>query len=236
MNTSEQCNDLYKALSIAQGEIQNPSKDAINPHFKSHYADLSGGINAIRAALANNGLSIVQITSMRDDVLMLTTRVCHSSGQWLEGEYPVCKFPSAPQIAGSAMTYARRYALFAIVGIAGEDDDGETANQSITPAATKKPFVRAVQDKFPGAREMPRDEIPFQDDPRGELSPSISEYTADAMETINKWSSNAVALWEWWKSEAPHRESVGIKESSTVFNELYIAMSDKGKAIKGATQ
>ena len=67
---------------------------------------------------------------MHDDTLMLHTALCHSSGQWIISAWPVVKLPAAPQIIGSALTYARRYTLFALVGIAGEgdDDDGNAAS------------------------------------------------------------------------------------------------------------
>jgi ERF superfamily len=135
MKSSEQTNEISAALAKAQGAINNPGKKAENPHFKSHYADLSGGINAIRDGLSTNGIAYTQATRIEGDVLMLDTRLAHSSGQWIECEYPVCKFPVQPQIMGSCMTYARRYSLFALVGIAGEDDDGNDASRAVIPAA-----------------------------------------------------------------------------------------------------
>jgi hypothetical protein len=133
MKSSEQTNELSAALAKAQGIINNPGKKAENPHFKSQYADLSGGINAIRDGLSVNGIAFIQATRIEGDVLMLDTRLSHSSGQWIECEYPVCKFPAQPQIMGSCMTYARRYSLFSIVGIAGEDDDGNAASKTVIP-------------------------------------------------------------------------------------------------------
>ena len=134
MKTSEQTNELVTALAKAQGSLANPTKDARNPHFNSRYADLSGGLNAIREALSVNGLSVIQAPRIDGDVLMLDTRLSHASGQWIECEYPVCKLGVPQQQIGSAMTYARRYSLFAVVGIAGEDDDGNDASKSETPA------------------------------------------------------------------------------------------------------
>lgn len=122
---SERIDAVSAALAKAQGQIENPSKSALNPHFKSQYADLSAGLNAIRAALSANNLAVVQTTRMRDDMLMLHTMLAHGSGQWIASEWPVVKLPSPPQAIGSALTYARRYTLFALVGIAGEDDDDD---------------------------------------------------------------------------------------------------------------
>jgi hypothetical protein len=134
MLTSDAIDAISAALAKAQGDIINPAKEAQNPHFRSHYADLSSGINAVRDGLSKNGIAFVQSTSLEGDTLMLETRLTHSSGQWLSSMFPVCRFPAKPQEVGSAMTYARRYALFALVGIAGEDDDGEAANKAETPA------------------------------------------------------------------------------------------------------
>ena len=128
---SEQIDAISAALAKAQGQIANPTKGAVNPHFKSQYADLSAGLNAIRAALSANAIAIVQTTMMEEtDVLMLRTMLTHSSGQWILSEWPVVKLPAPPQVIGSALTYARRYTLFALVGIAGEgdDDDGNAAS------------------------------------------------------------------------------------------------------------
>ena len=128
-----QCSDRIDAISAAlakaQGQIANPAKGAVNPHFKSQYADLSSGLNAIRAALSANSIAVVQTTRMEGDVLTLNTMLAHSSGQWIGSQWQVCKLPAPPQVIGSALTYARRYTLFALVGIAGEgeDDDANAA-------------------------------------------------------------------------------------------------------------
>jgi hypothetical protein len=145
MKSSEQTNEISASLSKAQGAINNPGKKAENPHFKSHYADLSSGINAIREGLSANGIACLQATRIDGEVLMLDTRLTHSSGQWFECEYPVCKFPAQPQIMGSAMTYARRYSLFSLVGIAGEDDDGNAAAKAEVSAPPPKEFITAEQ-------------------------------------------------------------------------------------------
>lgn len=144
LRCSAQINEIVGALAKAQGAINNPAKKGVNPHFNSKFADLSMGINAIREGLSVNGLAVIQSTRMQGDVLMLDTRLAHSSGQWFEAEYPVCKLPAQPQAIGSALTYARRYSLFGIVGIAGEDDDGNAANETQTPA----PMALVDSDQF----------------------------------------------------------------------------------------
>ena len=123
-----QCSDRVDAISAAlakaQGQIANPTKGAVNPHFRSQYSDLASGLNAIRAALSANAIAVVQTTMLaNDDTLILRTALCHASGQWIISAWPVVKLPAPPQVIGSALTYARRYTLFALVGIAGEGDD-----------------------------------------------------------------------------------------------------------------
>ena len=148
MKTSESTDAISAALAKAQGEISNPAKEAQNPHFRSSYADLASGVNSIRIPLAKNGLAYLQATRLDGEILMVDTRISHVSGQWVESEFPACRFPAKPQEVGSALTYARRYALFALVGIAGEDDDGNAANQTETPARKSEP-VKPVQFRPP---------------------------------------------------------------------------------------
>lgn len=145
MKSSEQTNEISAALAKAQGTINNPGKTAINPHFKSQYADLSSGINAIREGLSSNGIAFVQATRVEGDVVMLDTRLTHSGGQWIESEWPVTKLPAQPQVIGSALTYARRYSLFSLVGIAGEDDDGTAASKAEIHAPPPTAFISPEQ-------------------------------------------------------------------------------------------
>ena len=132
MQTSDQVNEIAAALAKAQGAIENPGRDAVNPHFRSKYADLASGLVAIKKGLSDNGIAIVQVTYVNSDNMMLETRLIHSSGQWITSHYPVCKMPANQQQMGSALTYARRYSLFALVGIAGstDDDDGNDARRT----------------------------------------------------------------------------------------------------------
>lgn len=137
MNTSESIEHIAAALSKAQVELQNPPKNKVNPHFNSAYVDLSDGLDTIRKALGKHGLSFIQATNAVDNFIILHTRLMHLSGQWIESTYPVCGMDKH-QAMGSALTYARRYALFAMVGVAGEDDDDGNAAQDTTPKTAPK--------------------------------------------------------------------------------------------------
>jgi hypothetical protein len=128
MQTSEGINDLAAALAKAQGEITGALKDSANPFFKSKYADLASCWDACRAPLSKNGLSIVQGLNVTEGHLYLQTRLMHATGQWISSTTPVTPKDDTPQGMGSALTYARRYALTAMVGVAQVDDDANAAS------------------------------------------------------------------------------------------------------------
>ena len=124
MNTSEQISELAAALAKAQGAMENAIMNRTNPHFKTKYADLAAVLNAARKPLSANGLAIVQ--TIGDGVLH--TRLLHTSGQWIASEHPL-PMSGRPQEIGSALTYARRYSLSALIGIAADEDDDANAAQ-----------------------------------------------------------------------------------------------------------
>lgn len=127
MEQSEQINELAASLSKAQGKITGALKDSSNPFFKTKYADLASVWDACREQLSANGLAVVQTVSGEGEMLRVTTSLIHSSGQWMRDTLPLKPSKSDPQGIGSAITYARRYALAAIVGVAQIDDDAEAA-------------------------------------------------------------------------------------------------------------
>jgi hypothetical protein len=131
MNQSESIAKLATALSIVQGKLSHAKKDSANPFFKSKYADLESVWDACRDLLAGNGLSVMQFPGeFIDGTMSMTTILAHSSGEWIgqEMSLPVSK-PDA-QGSGSALTYMRRYALAAVVGVVQADDDANAAVQS----------------------------------------------------------------------------------------------------------
>lgn len=138
MTTSEQIQDIAAALSKAQGAMKPAIKDASNPHFKSKYADLAANVEAAREPMSANGLSVVQEAVTVQGGVAVTTRLLHSSGQWIQFE-PLT-IPTAKSDAhgvGSATTYARRYALGAVLGLVAEDDDGNAATTNRPSAVAK---------------------------------------------------------------------------------------------------
>lgn len=125
---SDQINELAAALAKAQGELAPAIKDSSNPFFKSKYADLSSVWTSCKEPLAKNGLAVIQTMDMKDGQFVLLTTLAHASGQWMRSCLPILSEKNNAQGLGSAITYMRRYALSAIVGITcDEDDDGNAA-------------------------------------------------------------------------------------------------------------
>ena len=127
MKSSELINELAAALCKAQAEMGGAVKDSSNPFFKSSYADLTSVIKAIKQPFSDNGLSYTQFPVTFEDRIGVVTRLMHNSGQWLEMDYTLPTVKKDPQAAGSAISYARRYALQSIAGIPTAEDDAESA-------------------------------------------------------------------------------------------------------------
>ena len=133
--SSESIGTIAAALAKAQAELTNPEKSLIatirSPFPREsdrtfRYAPLSSGLEIVRKSLGRHEIATVQTTEIDMDagLVRLTTVLAHSSGEWLSSDWPVCPISDtgSPQRMGAALTYARRYALFTLVGIAGEDD------------------------------------------------------------------------------------------------------------------
>jgi len=133
--SSETIGAIAAALAKAQAELSNPEKALVatirasNPRDQDQtfrYAALSSGLDIVRKALGGHEIATVQATAIDNEagLIRLTTTLAHSSGEWVSSEWPVCPIgeTATPRRMGAALTYARRYALFTLVGIAGEDD------------------------------------------------------------------------------------------------------------------
>src|SRR2546430_10533538 len=133
--SSDAIGNISAALAKAQAELTNPEKSLVatirSPFPREsdrtfRYAPLSSGLEIVRKSLGRHEIATVQTTSIDEGagLIRLTTTLAHSSGEWVSSDWPVCAVSetSAPHRMGAALTYARRYALFTLVGIAGEDD------------------------------------------------------------------------------------------------------------------
>ena len=142
---------LYTALVKCQTQIKVALKDSANSHFKSRYADLTSVMLACKDALAANDLAVLQLSRIHESgTPVLVTRIIHVSGEHIEGEFPlVCKDPNDPQKLGSAVTYARRYALAAALGITADDDDGQAASgHSVAPSVAKPAPAQSKTEEY----------------------------------------------------------------------------------------
>lgn len=129
---------LAKALAAAQAELEPAAKNAENPHLRNRYADIAAVFEAIRKILPKHGLAVSQMVLPTEGKAHVRTLLMHESGEWIAGE---CVLPpdraGGPQGMGSAITYARRYSLSALLGVVSEDDDdGEQAQHS--PSKTRQ--------------------------------------------------------------------------------------------------
>jgi hypothetical protein len=137
MKMSETIAELATALSKAQGQIEDASKDGLNPAFRSKYADLAAVRAVIREPLAVNDLAVMQFPRTRQNYVEVETMLVHKSGEFFSEtlEIPVAKFDAHG--IGSGITYGRRYGLMSILCLAAVDDDGNAAVEK-TPAPPVK--------------------------------------------------------------------------------------------------
>jgi len=173
---------LASALAKAQGELVNPEKSLVatirgagpkGTEQTFRYAPLSSGLDIVRKILGQHEIATVQTTSIdqRAGIINLTTVLAHASGEWIASDWPVCAISetATPHRMGAALTYARRYALFTLVGIAGEDDldapDLATPTTSATAAEKLAPQKNARPNggrgNSPGAKATLRPSLPI---------------------------------------------------------------------------
>jgi ERF superfamily len=159
--SSETIGTLAAALAKAQAQLVNPEKSLVGTIRSDHasgsersfrYAPLSSGLDIVRKTLSQHEIATVQTTSIDDAarVVRLSTVLAHASGEWIASDWPVCAISemAVPYRMGAALTYARRYALFTLVGIAGEDDlDAPDLLSPATPTENKKDRLNGGQGK-----------------------------------------------------------------------------------------
>lgn len=162
MNKSETIANLAQALSKAQGQMGSAKKDADNPYFKSKYADLASVVDAIKEPLSKNGLAYSQLPFVDEHGVHVETILMHLSGEWVSSKLTMRPVKTDPQGVGSTLTYARRYGLQSMVGIAADDDDdGNLGSGNLGKAPPKPPpktKPRQDHEQPPPAHE-PEDDI-----------------------------------------------------------------------------
>ncbi len=210
MRCSEHIELIAAALSKAQAVMEGAKKDSVNPFYHSKYADLAEVWDTCRKPLTDNGLSFVQaigaesgaftvatvkgkdgrdITMMR---LSVTTRLLHSSGQWIE-DIITMPVETDPQAIGRVTTYIRRYAVMAMCGVAPEDDDGESAAERGQPQPEQK--TPPIQPTVHFCKEH---NTPFHEFAKGEA----------------KWWSHPTADGKWCNEAKKQQDTDGYLPNS----------------------
>jgi hypothetical protein len=246
--SSESIGAIASALAKAQSELTNPEKSLVatirSPFPREsdrtfRYASLSSGLDIVRKALGKHEIATVQTTSIDNDVglIRLTTVLAHSSGEWVSSDWPVCPVgeTAAPHRMGAALTYARRYALFTLVGITGEDDldapdlpviASEGASPAVSPPGkiNGQAFEKAIAPlSRPGSglRRNLRPSQPVLDaDASGAVRERLVNEVAalDAAETAIEWAGrnlgakNTLTAEDASAVEAAFRDRMGVLE------------------------
>ena len=220
---------LATALAKAQIELTNPEKSltgTIEPQRgeggprQFRYAPLSSGLEIVRKTLGQHEIATVQTTAIDQaaGIVNLTTVLAHSSGEWIASDWPVCPVAetATPHRMGAALTYARRYALFTLVGIAGEDDLDAPDLTDPAPESDKldtnsKSGVNGGQQRSASERRATRSRVKSgTDSPRRELSATLSESLGTELlrEIEGFGSADDAALWAQRRLVAKNQLSV----------------------------
>jgi len=211
--SSETIGAIAAALAKAQIELTNPEKSltgTVNSESPREdgrsfrYAPLSSGLEIVRKCLGKHEIAAVQSTAIDKEaaLIRLTTTLAHASGEWMSSEWPVCSVSetSAPHRLGAALTYARRHALFTLVGIAGDDDTDAPAVQA---RATQQPIevprgagaVNGAQPTWRGPRTAPgsKRSIPSEVDSAARRHELLAELAKmDTAEKLSGWAKQTI--------------------------------------------
>lgn len=245
MEKSPEIGELCAALAKAQMSMEGARKDKTNPHFKAAYADIASVWEAIRDPLAAAGLAIMQWPRTVEGGVEIETILTHQSGQYISD---ILSMPCTPMNAhgiGSAITYGRRYALMAVVGVAPVDDDanGAVGAPGSAGAGTqfrpegRRPLPAAVQrqDRPAQVAEAQRDGLttnpvkPAAAPANGANATKRAMWCQDAMDGF-KLAASKEALTEWWKTNV---EKLAVIEESMpmLYEKLLVAYDAALEAI-----
>ena len=145
IRTSESITKITQSLLKVQKQIKFAVIDTDNAYYKSRYASLGSVVDACKEALNNNGIVFIQGASSNKDLprmVCVTTRLLHESGEYIEDTIGVPYVQDTPQAYGSSLTYARRYALSALLGIVSDEDDDGNAGSGLEPKTPQKPQAK----------------------------------------------------------------------------------------------
>jgi hypothetical protein len=219
---SESIGAIAAALAKAQGELTNPEKSlTATIRFPREggrtfrYASLASGLDIIRKSLGQNEIATIQTTAIDQDFgqIRLTTLLAHASGEWISSDWPVCGVSeiAAPHRMGAALTYARRYALFALVGIAGEDDL-DAPDMLTEPAAAPDDTSPSI----PTGRQPPNGSIHKSRQPKPVLAPEPSAALRDQLIAELKKLKDGEDLALWAHRCLPAKNTLTADDARTV--------------------
>ena len=160
MNVTEGSDLLFKAIAAAQGEFTTVEKNAKNPHFNSKFAPLDSIIEMIRPILPKHGLSVIQFTDIPEsgNGVIIETIITHESGQYISGRLQMPTVKQDPQGYGSSITYGRRYALGAALGIVSDEDvDGNQPEGAERQTRTQQKQQQPAKSAAQGQSSDPKD-------------------------------------------------------------------------------
>jgi hypothetical protein len=234
MLQSTEIAELYSALSAAQAELANPTKDKTakvstrtGGTYSYSYADIADVLEGVRPILSKHGLSILQFTVINDGDLTLRTRLAHKSGQFIEADYPVCRIGGDHQQMGAALTYARRYALCPMLGIAA---DGDTDANGAAEAPRRDQQQKAQGNSRPQERAAA---------PSTTTTTEATPSADDALAYMTEWRTyldnedNEQAIRATWTHEKPQRVAAGLTEKQVA--EMMQAMKKRFDEIRDGT-
>jgi hypothetical protein len=216
--SSETIGTIAAALAKAQAQLVNPKKSLVGTirsdksgaaERSFHYAPLSSGLDIVRKTLSQHEIATVQTTAIDETagIVRLSTVLAHASGEWIASDWPVCAISdtTAPHRMGAALTYARRYALFTLVGIAGEDDlDAPDLLSPIAPATKTDSSIGNQKDRLNGGQRQSAQQVSsgrlvkaVSRLPKRVLEPEASAVLRDRMTGEVKDLNSAEAAANW---------------------------------------
>lgn len=203
------------ALVAAIGELSNVAKTAANPYFKSKYAPLDAIIDATRPILLKHGLAISQTPLFLEGTAGVETTILHASGHSTTTTLLLPLKDQSPQGVGGAITYARRYALAAVLGIASEDDDDGNVSSGLHKKEEARPAVAKVMDKNPSVR------------PAGAVTGVWREVLPTNTKVAAKSKDGSPKVWTLYAVE--FNDSGKVIEAMTFDEKLFNAATEFGK-------
>ena len=253
--SSSSIGDLAAALAKAQVELVNPEKSMVATMLADgkgaakqtfRYAPLSSGLDIVRKTLGHHEIATVQATAIDHaaGIVNVTTALAHSSGEWIASDWPVCSLEdmASPKQMGAALTYARRDALFALVGIAGEDDlDAPDPNEAEPAKAGAKEPLRTGRTRSNGGRNhfgrrIPADRATKEHVNSGNarLKSQLSAVLRDQLLDEPKEANSADAAAIWARRILPAKNALNIADARQLENAFRARLRERERRADNA--